>query len=671
MEEKERQELELEDILKEFGPQQPPQGPEELPEAPAQPEEVRGDTIRLDQIQKAVRKEPDPQEDGDVRVYKPLSEDTGVFRPVTQEDIDKYSAEINEAYEKDWEPEYEEPAGDYTPPIEFKPKSRLQHLRAKLVAGPEKRYYELSEQGFGKLQAGIFLNLLIFLICAGSTVLFALDLVGPERLRLLVFLQVLCLLLAGLVGCYRLLEGVTDLLRLKFTLNTLLAFTFLVCCMDAVLCLQSLRVSCGALFCLEMLMAQMGAYERRHTQMGQMDTLRKAAELEAVVKCPDYFEEKPGFITVSGEPEDFMDHYVLPSTPERALQIYGLVSLAASVVLGVIAGIRGDLATGVQITAGTLLLSMPATAFISMSRPENLLERRLHKLGTVLCGWQGIRQVPQKLVVPVAPKDLFPGNTMKLNGVKFYGSRTPDLVVAYAASLATEDGGSLAPVFQQLLSARGGNMLPVEDLQEYEGGVSGVVGGAPVSLGTMEFMKLMGVELPLGTKLSNGICLAVDGELAGLFAITFTRSKSAVSGLRTLCSYRNVVPVVSTCDFLLTESFIRKRLWAHGAKLRLPDRQTRQALAQKRPPEEATAVALLTREGLAQKAFAITGARVLKSSLHLGAIIHILGGGLGLVAAAILTWIGALELLTPANLLVYSLIWMIPGWLVTQWTRSI
>ena len=36
-----------------------------------------------------------------------------------------------------------------------------------------------------------------------------------------------------------------------------------------------------------------------------------------------------------------------------------------------------------------------------------------------------------------------------------------------------------------------------------------------------------------------------------------------------------------------------------------------------------------------------------------------------------LTVLGALELLTPANMFLYHLVWMIPGLLITEWTRSV
>jgi len=37
----------------------------------------------------------------------------------------------------------------------------------------------------------------------------------------------------------------------------------------------------------------------------------------------------------------------------------------------------------------------------------------------------------------------------------------------------------------------------------------------------------------------------------------------------------------------------------------------------------------------------------------------------------VLAILGARELLTPANMFLYQLVWMIPGLLITQWTRSI
>ena len=37
----------------------------------------------------------------------------------------------------------------------------------------------------------------------------------------------------------------------------------------------------------------------------------------------------------------------------------------------------------------------------------------------------------------------------------------------------------------------------------------------------------------------------------------------------------------------------------------------------------------------------------------------------------VLAYLGSTELLTPTNILLYQLIWAIPGLLVTEWTRTV
>ena len=49
----------------------------------------------------------------------------------------------------------------------------------------------------------------------------------------------------------------------------------------------------------------------------------------------------------------------------------------------------------------------------------------------------------------------------------------------------------------------------------------------------------------------------------------------------------------------------------------------------------------------------------------------LLGGILGLVMLVVLAVLNAGYLLTPVNVLLYGLIWMIPGLLITEWTRQL
>lgn len=680
----EPQEFDLDDILREFG-DHPEENPAEEkdaeleallkdaePAAPEAPAEEAAPASAEETAEPAADMAETPVSDDDTLRFDPAEEhlpEDGQPAPGEEKAIDDLIAEAVAAESEDQAAQAAQKAAS---PIEFNPRRRLRELKKKLVAGPEKRYYALAEIGLGKLQAAILINVIIVLVCAGVTTLFVLGMVPENRLRLVIFSQVLAMLVSGLLGSQQMLDGLGDIAKGRFTVNTLLTVTFVVCCVDAVFCLADLRVPCCAAFCLEMTMALTARYQRRSTEMGQMDTLRKAVHLTGIAKAENYYEGKPGLLRTEGEVEDFMDTYSRPSAPEKLQSVYAFVSLLACIAIAVFTGMRHGLHLGVQIFAASLLVAVPAGFFISISRPMAVLEKRLHMVGTVLCGWQGVKGLCGKAAFPLRDEDLFPLGSTKLNGVKFYGKRSPDEVVSYTASLITAAGGGLVPVFQQLLRSRSCTEQPVKNFQNYgTGGIGGEVCGEPVLLGSLSFLQEMGVVIPEGTMVNQAVYAAIDGQLSAVFAISYAKMRSASAGLVTLCGHKKVTPVVLCGDFMLTESFIQSKFGIKTRRMAFPTREERAALQNCRPDPEAPALAITTREDLVSAAYAVTGARSLRTATRLGVAINLIGGILGMVIMLVLGYLGSTELLTPTNVLLYQLVWLIPGFLVTEWTRAV
>lgn len=679
------QDFDLEDILKEFSEhpeaKEPAQSTGQMPE-------LRFDEEPSDAPEMPEVKEPEAQEP-----EEPALPDTQEFAPVEEPASDAITTDepASDAPPTDEptivmdlpeEPEAPQPAvaepafeveEEFIPaPIVFTPRSRLKELKKQLVAGPERRYYELSEMGVGKLQAAVLLNLLVVLICGGVTALFALELVPENRMKLVIFSQVLAMLISALLGCNLMLDSLGDLFKGRFTVNTLLTLTFAACLIDSLFCLKELRVPCCAAFSLEMTMALWARLQKHNTEMAQMDTMRKAVRLHGIVRVENYYEGKDGLLRKEGEVSDFMDTYKKMPSPEIVQSVYAVLSLLVCIGIAVFAGMLHGLSMGVQILSTSLLVAVPASFFVSISRPMAILEARLHMVGTVLCGWEGVKDLCGKAVFPISDLDLFPQGSTKLNGVKFYGSRNPDEVVSYTTSVIHIAGGGLVPVFDQLLKSRNGTVYPVRSFRNYgDGGIGGEVDGLPVLVGTMAFLRDMGVEIPEGTMVNQAVYAAVDGELCAVYAISYAKMRSAAAGLVTLCGYRKLKPLKLSGDFMLTEEFLRSKFNVKTRRIAFPDRDTCQKLQQHPIDPEEPVLALTTREELVSAAYAITGARALRLSTKLGVIIHLIGGTLGLIIMLVLGYLGSTELLTPVNILLYQLIWAVPGLLVTEWTRIV
>lgn len=685
MDERDTQELALEDILKEFGDGEEAQE-SQLPET-AQETEM-SDTVALPVIGKGVPKAAVTQDT--VRIYRPENEKNneqsdwreGDTRPLgTGEQLSDTipMPAVDGATKKlpgdKLSGEREEEVQEYTPyrPIQFQPKSQIREMKRKLVAGPEKRYYELSEIGVGKLQVAMFLSLLVVFASAAATVMHTMGLVSQERLRLMVFIQFFAMLICATLGCYQLLAGVRDLFRGRFTLNTLLVFSFAACCADGVFCFRELRVPCCAAFGLQVTFSLWAEYHKRVTEMAQTDTMRKAARLGALLQAEDYHEGAVGLLRGEGDVDDFTESYNLPTPQEKIFCWYSFAAFLISLGAGTAAYVlHKNIPFALQVTAASMLVAVPATAFITLTRPGAILQKRLHAIGTVLCGWYGVRTMSRKAVFALEHDDLFPTGTCKLNGVKYYGHRDPNEVIAYSTALVSRVGGGLEPLFAHLLETHGGKHYVAENLRVYpKGGVGGEVAGESVLVGSLPFLKELGVEIPKGVRVNQAVYIAIDGELCGLVAVTYVKSKDSAAGLSALCAYRGLYPAMTTGDFMLTEGFIRSKFGVNTRRIRFPDEEQRQVLAERKPDEEAPALALTTRDGLCGYAFAVAGARSLHTASILGTVIHLLGGILGLGMMVVLGVVGAQALLTPSNMLLYQLVWVIPGLLITEWTRAI
>ena len=683
LEDQEPEEFSLEDIMKEFSSadgeeeeqltiaepasqeQAEAEGPELTDEAV-----MSGDTVRIPAIQGSQM----AMNMGDTIRVSVVVHDDAQEEEEAQIPLPAQPEDQTEPFSEDWEPEYEQPIGEYVPPrpILFRPRSKLHELKRKLVAGPERRYYELSELGVGKLQISIFVCLVVVLLSAAATVMDAMGLVPESRLKLMVFGQFFAMLICAVLGCYQMLDGAIALFKGKFTLNTMLAVTFLVCCADGVFCLREQRIPCCAAFGLQVIMSLLNTYHSRTSQMGMTDVLRKANYLKNIVRVADYYDGGAGLIRGEGEVEDFMEHYDQPGKPDKQLSVYALVALGVSLAIGTVAGVLHlSVSFGVQVLSVSLLAAVPLTSFVALSRPFAILTKRLHKLGTVLCGWQGVEAMSGKAAFPIGHEDLFPTGACKLNGVKFYGTRNPDDVVAYCAALVLADDGGLAPLFDYLLTSRNGRHYRVENLRGYEGGIGGEVMGESVLMGDLELLKDMGVEIPDGVSVSQAVYAAIDGELCGVFAVTYSRVKSSAAGINTLSAYRGLRTVITSSDFMLTEELIHSRFNVNTRRIVFPEPILREGLAAVQQPEGAVSAALITTEGLAPFAYAVTGARALRTASRLGVIVAMLGGILGLGMMLVLAILGAKLLLTPANMFLYELVWLIPGLLLTEWTRNI
>ena len=669
-------ELDLEDIIREFS-EKP------IEEKLSQSGDKMKDTIPLEDVVQASREQAAPEEDTKRFTPPDADDDTKPFIPVSSEEDTKRFVPPQEAEEtRRFAPDQGEgetrrfAEEDTTRIAEGRKEPKVlrtpfQVMRRKIVEGPERQYYALREKGIAGIQTVMVLSFLVALVAIGTTVLYAMGYVPEDRLRLMIFSQLLLLLFSAFLGAFQMVDGLFDLGRLRFTPNTLLALTFLICLADCALCLGEVRVPCTAVFCIQVFMSLWGGAMQRKTDTSRTDTMRGAKMLSGIGEKPNFDGDVAGFVRCDGDVDDFMNTYGEHGTPEKVLGGYCLGAFIASLIVGGVAVAMQGLSLGLQVAAASLLVAMPATMFITVARPALLLEKKLYKLGVVICGWEGAKGLGRKARFPITGKDLFPADTVKLNGVKFYGEQVPAKVIGYAAAVAAKEGGSIAPLLAELKDSYKVETYEVESYKAYSGGIGGGVDGTVVLIGTLPMLKAFHVDIPEDVHLPGGIGISLDGKFSCLLAVNYEKNRLVAHGLRVLTVSSRVKPVLVTEDFVLGGAFLQKKFGIHPKKLVRPAPEERERLRAVTVDEEDRVLALCVRPTLPAYGYAISGGRAYYHAVTFGTVIHILGGILGIGAMLALSLLGRTDLLTPLNILLYQAIWLIPGFLITEWTRTL
>lgn len=369
-----------------------------------------------------------------------------------------------------------------------------------------------------------------------------------------------------------------------------------------------------------------------------------------------------GAVKQNGRIDGFYTHAMTPDPIEKGQNLLLPLLLATACVLaGVVC--LSDIKPGQPFWVLTALLTaaMPLSLPVAGALPMRLLARRLSHSGCAVAGYCGAKNVSGFRRIIITDEDLFPSGTLSLHGLKIYGEEL-GRVLSYAVAVARAADSQALPLLEQMLSDNGGHAEKLDDFRWYEeGGAGGSIHGETVLLGSAYFMRKQKVRLPKDLKVPSGLFLAVDGQLTAIFALRYQPSRNVDWALRALRRNR-VTPVLAVRGCNLTPDFLR-RSFKVDAKPIYPDVQTRLTLLEK-TRAVAPAHALIYRDGLMPYAETVLGCRKLLLAVRRTGALVCLAAVAGLLLCYYLTGIGGYASLTPLRLVLFQLLWLLPGLLL-------
>ncbi len=477
-----------------------------------------------------------------------------------------------------------------------------------------------------------------------------------------------------LLGVDVLLRGLLSIFRLQLGMDSLTAFACIASLADA-LTMPALGGRDGhlpycAITALGLFFAMRGTYRKRRGQRAACRTAASASEPYLVTLDDGKWNGRDTYAKWSGEPIGFGRQIQAADGAERIFRVAApLLLLCCALFSGLASVGRGRTEDLLWCLSATLTAAASFSGALCFGMPWSTLAQRLSKSGAALAGWDGVVGTGGGSYVLLTDADLFPPGTISMNGIKVFGDFPVEKVIGCAATLVRDSGSGLDKVFHDLLRSQGAIYRRASDFCCYEGGgVSGVIRDQVVLVGSASFMHLMEVDLPQGLNVKNAVFCAIDGELAGIFALHYSLHGAVEPALHALI-HNGVLPVLATRDFNLIPAMLRQRFKLPVEKMEFPAVERRVELSD--PDQEHSPIlsAVLCREGLGPYSEAVVGGQRLRRAVRASAVLASVGAFIGVLLAFYLTFSGAYSSLSPANLLVFLLMWLVPTPLISGWVN--
>ena len=453
-------------------------------------------------------------------------------------------------------------------------------------------------------------------------------------------------------------------LRPELLIGAATLFTALDCFPAAKELRPPFTVVVGAL----LMVALWGRYDRGLALLTTVKVLRAEKLSAGVSEVQDITKGSRGLVRAKPDVERFMEKLETRDLVDRMLRIYTPVALIGGLTMTLLLGLvlkKELLWTGALVFIGIV----PITGLLAFPRLFCLLAERLSGANAALCGYHGAEAFGGEHSILIGDDDIFPAGSLTLNGFKVYNGN-PDRMIAYAAAAFRSSGSALDPVFEDLLVTHNGRHYTVDNFRFYDsGGIGASIMQDVVLLGSLDFMRRMGVHMDKGARVRQAVYMSLNGELAAVFAVRYTPPENLRRGLAAIAGNRHFKGILVTRTFLGTPSFLKVKFGIPTGAFQYPSTKERIRLSEAELKRAGAQGAILAKDSFSGFAQAAAGGRMLRSATLGAAVLTLLGGLIGFVLMGVLAALPAYETATAINLLLYTAAWLVPTLLLTAWGR--
>lgn len=522
----------------------------------------------------------------------------------------------------------------------------------------------------GRVALGLSLVMLYITLAFDSFLPLAGAMKGTTAASLVLLIMLISVMVCGLDV---LTAGIMSLVRGRPTSDSLVAVSCVLAMIDALAIAFMKTADFGLPFCavaaISMTASVWGAY---YTAKGMRYGFRVLGSKRATALTAEKGISARGTSLmksgrgVSGfvkrsEQADFGEYVYNTVTP---------VVLAFALVFGVLASLlHGQAKAFFHCLSVMVAVGASFSAGLCFALPFAVTARKLYSSGAGLCGWAGVRDIGRSGNVVITDGDIFPQGTVEISSIRVLEGSMADKIISYTGSVVAASGNGMAGAFSELISRNGYSLCRVENFIPHDGGgMTAVVNGENVMVGSTAFMNLMGIRVPQKIATKNTVFTAINGALVGIFDMEY-KTSPAVQDALGLMQRSKREPIFALRDFNITPTSIENRFHLPADRINFPSFSERFRISGVEISKESPVAAVVCREGMEPLVETSQRGRKLYLGVITGTGIAAAAGLIGLIIMFVLCWNGNFAAAAASKVLLYMLLAALPQLLISIWLQ--
>lgn len=321
---------------------------------------------------------------------------------------------------------------------------------------------------------------------------------------------------------------------------------------------------------------------------------------------------------------------------ENIYRRISLLFIVFSIFLTVIiAFIKKNYLNSVYIFSAVFSISVPFTSLLCYSLPFFIGAHRLFPFGAAIAGWSGITDIGHSKNLIITGRDLFPSNTVSIEGVRIFADYDSNKVISYACAMIRESKCDLDVAFEELGKENNAEDLRVDNFECLSsGGLKGMIEGKTILCGNTDFMKLMDIKTPSRLIEGTSVLLAINGVLYGIFNLKYKPDPKVRKALVSLMQ-SNRHAIFAVRDFNITPDMLHDCFDIATDGYDFPAYMDRFPLSEAKPANDSKIAGILCRGGLEPLIKLADTGRSLFVITNTNLVISIIGAFLGAILVTI------------------------------------